>query len=69
MAKLLSRSIASSHMVLLCRTPLLAGILQNLVNLGLDILLVIFAGWGVQGAAGAISVAQVGASGMSFCFC
>ena len=40
------------------RTPLIAGILQNLVNLGLDILLVVFAGWGVRGAAWAISVAQ-----------
>ena len=56
--EILKRSVEASQRSFLRRTPLLAGILQNLVNLGLDILLVVFAGWGVKGAASAISVAQ-----------
>lgn len=43
-----------------CRTPLIAGIAQNIVNLVLDVLLVSYLGWGVQGAATAITFAQVG---------
>ncbi len=35
--------------LLVCRSPLFAGIAQNGVNLSLDLLLVFGAGWGVVG--------------------
>ena len=41
-----------------CRTPLLASILSNIVNFGLDIILMFGFGWGIAGAALATSVAQ-----------
>ena len=41
------------------RTPLIAGVIQNLVNLILDVALVGVFAWGVRGAAIAISIAQV----------
>ena len=47
------------------RTPLVAGIAQNVVNLGLDLSLVLVAGWGVVGAAAAMTIAQyTGAASM-----
>lgn len=48
------------------KTPLLAGVIQNLVNLVLDIALVGTLAWGVRGAASAISIAQcIGAAAMT----
>ena len=48
------------------RTPLLAGAMQNSVNLALDLGLVLGLGWGVSGAAGAAAAGQwVGAAAMA----
>lgn len=44
--------------VLVCRTPLLASVLSNIVNFGLDIILMFGFGWGIAGAALATSAAQ-----------
>ncbi len=41
-----------------CRTPLWAGILSNIVHLGLDVVLVFWLGWGVMGAALATSLSH-----------
>lgn len=49
----------SNALMIAFRTPLLAGVAQNLVNLALDLFLIGYAGWGVRGAAAAVSFAQV----------
>ena len=47
------------------RDPLYAMVLASFVNIGLDILFVVFLGWGVMGAAGATVLAQL----VSVLFC
>lgn len=42
----------------LCRTPLIAAVASNFVNLGLDCFLMFVLGWGVAGAALATSASQ-----------
>lgn len=41
-----------------CRTPLIAAVASNFVNLGLDCFLMFVLGWGVAGAAIATTTAQ-----------
>lgn len=38
-----------------CRTPLLASVVSNFVNLGLDLFLMFVLGWGVAGAGKTLS--------------
>lgn len=42
----------------LCRTPLFASVVANVINFGLDLFLMFVLGWGVAGAAIATSVSQ-----------
>lgn len=54
-----SMQVLSTHFtILLYRTPLLAGIISNIIHLGLDIALVFGLGWGVSGAALATSLSH-----------
>lgn len=47
-----------TKLALLCRTPLIAAVASNIVNLGLDCFLIFVLGWGVAGAALATSASQ-----------
>lgn len=62
-------SAALSYMAklaLLCRTPLIAAVASNFVNLGLDCFLMFVLGWGVAGAALATSASQYASFGVMY---
>lgn len=52
--------------VLPCRTPLIAAVASNFVNLGLDCFLMFVLGWGVAGAGLATSVSQYASFGVMY---